>query len=94
MKKEFKLLPPLMPNYITYEVPARRREDGFNPDANKIPITELTQSEAEEYGELMKQAFIEHWGKRAIEAVAADHPIPPKDRVRTTFGKTEPPPNY
>jgi hypothetical protein len=61
MEKTFKLRPPIMPNFITYEVPERSKQDGFNPDANKIPITDLSREEAEAYGELMKQAFLEHW---------------------------------
>lgn len=64
MEKKFKMLPPMMPNFISYEVPARPRQEGFNPDANKIPITDLSEEEAEAYGELMKQTFIEHWNKK------------------------------
>jgi hypothetical protein len=94
MKLEFKLLPPLMPNFISYEIPVGKRQDGFNLDANKIPITELTQSQAEEYGELMKQTFIEHWGRRAMQNILPEPPQPPEDRIYTRFGKTNPPPNF
>lgn len=78
-----------MPNFIHYEIPAGKKQDGFKPSNNVIPITELTQSEAAEYGELMKQAFIEHWGRKAMEAVV---PKPPEDRIRHTFKATTPPP--
>lgn len=92
MKKEFKLLPPTMPNFIRYEAPVGRRQDGFNPEHNVIPITELTQSEATAYGELMKQTFIDHWSKKAIEAIP---PVPPSDRTRYSLSQTTPkPPNY
>ena len=38
MEKKFKMLPPMMPNFISFEVKARPRQEGFNHDANKIPI--------------------------------------------------------
>lgn len=60
MEKKFKLLPPLMPNFIRYERPARPRQEGLN-QSEGIPISELSEQEAIEYGELMKQTFIEHW---------------------------------
>jgi hypothetical protein len=61
MKKSFELLPPMMPNFISYKIPPRPRQEGFNADGNKLPIEELSKDEAEEYGELMKQTFIQHW---------------------------------
>lgn len=61
MKKEFKLLPPMMPNFIRYEIPAGQRQDGIKIEGNTIPVRDPSKEEAEEYGELMKQAFIEHW---------------------------------
>lgn len=93
MTKEFRLLPPQMPNFIRYEAPVGKRQDGFDPDKNVIPITELTQSEAVAYGELMKQAFIEHWEKKAMDNIKPEPPEPPKDRMYTRTWKTEPPPN-
>jgi len=53
MEKKIKLLPPAnMQNHIRIE----------NNSAT-IPITELSEVEAEEYGELIKQTFIAHWKK-------------------------------
>jgi hypothetical protein len=59
MEKKIKLLPPMMPNFIGVETPPRPRQEGFQ-EGIKIRVSELTDAEAEEYGELMKQAFIEH----------------------------------
>ncbi len=61
MNKSFKLLPPMMPNFISYEIPARTRQEGFKADANKISISDLSKEEAEQYAELMKQTFLIHW---------------------------------
>jgi hypothetical protein len=60
MERKFKLLPPSMPNFVFYEVVPKPREGGFSSN-NKFSITDLTEEEAEEFGELMKQTFIEHW---------------------------------
>ncbi len=61
MEKKFKMLPPMMPNFLPYESAPRPRQEGFNPENNRISVSELSEEEAIEYGELMKQAFIEHW---------------------------------
>ena len=53
MEKKFKVMPPHMPNYIRLE-----------NDKALIPVADLTKDEAEEFGELMKQTFIEHWKKQ------------------------------
>lgn len=48
-----------MPNFISIETPPRPRGVGLQ-ESPKIRVCELTIEEAEEYGELMKQAFINH----------------------------------
>jgi len=63
MTKSFKLLPPSMPNFISYEVPPRPRSDGISFD-NKIPVSDLSQQEAKAYSELMAEEFMKHWRKR------------------------------
>ena len=50
-----------MPNFITYEVPAGQRQDGFNPNSNTIPVEMLDENAANKYAEEMKEAFINHW---------------------------------
>lgn len=57
----------MMPNFIFQEMPVRQRQEGFNADAGKIPITDLTEIEAEEFGELMKQTFIKHWRNKKAQ---------------------------
>lgn len=56
MTKSFQLHPPLMPNFI--KVGYKNSENAL------IPITDLTEEEAQEYGELIKQTFIQHHKKR------------------------------
>ena len=60
MEKKFELLPPSMPNFATFKKEKQLRQDGFKVDGG-FPIKNFTREEAEEYGELMKQAFIKHW---------------------------------
>jgi len=66
MKKTFDLLPPMMPNFIFYDVPAQPRQAGFN-EKPKISVIDLSEEEAVEYGELMKKTFIEHWRSKKFK---------------------------
>lgn len=59
MERKVKLLPPMMPNFISIEIHPRPRQEGLQ-EGYKIRVCELTNDEAVEYGELMKQTFIEH----------------------------------
>jgi hypothetical protein len=59
MEYKVKLQPPIMPNFISIETPPRPRNEGLQ-ESYKIRVCELTKDEAEKYGELMKQAFIQH----------------------------------
>lgn len=62
MKKKFEIIPPIMPNYVRFRMPPGKRQDGFqSKPGSQMPITDFSKEEAEEFGELMKQAFIEHW---------------------------------
>lgn len=63
MEKKLKILPPIMPNFARFEQKVGQRQDGFK-EPQGIDIKDFTQQEAEEYGELMKQTFIEHWKKK------------------------------
>ncbi len=64
MQRTIKLLPPTMPNFVFMEMPPVSKQDGIDFDRGKISITDFTKEEAEEYGELMKQTFIQHWQNR------------------------------
>lgn len=72
MEKKIKLLPPMMPNFISMEMPAGLKQDGLNIERGKLSITDLTKEEAEEYGELMKQEFIKHWSNK-VHAVKLNY---------------------
>lgn len=52
MEMKFKVLPPTMPNYVR-----------LSDDKSLVAIENFSQDEAEQFGELMKQTFIEHWEK-------------------------------
>lgn len=63
MEKKFKILPPTMPNFVRFEMPAGEKQDGIKLDEG-YDIANFTREEAEQYGELMKSEFIKHWVKR------------------------------
>lgn len=67
MTKEFKLQMISMPNFINYEMPPVKRQDGFKPEGNAIPVGSLSEDEAKEYAEEMKEAFLSHWAKKSKE---------------------------
>ncbi len=60
MEKKFKILPPMMPNFVRFKKEAGLRQDSIKFDQD-FPISNFTKEEAEEYGEFMKQTFIAHW---------------------------------
>jgi hypothetical protein len=60
MEKKIELLPPSMPNFVRFQLPATLRQEGFK-QSEAISVKDFTREEAEEYGELMKQTFIKHW---------------------------------
>ena len=60
MNKIFEILPPTMPNFVKFKKEAALKQDGFKVDEG-FPIEKFSKFEAEEYGELMKNTFIEHW---------------------------------
>jgi hypothetical protein len=61
MEKKIKMLPPLMPNFLPMAMAIHTPGEGT---LGRIPVGELSEEEAIEYGELMKQSFIEHWRKK------------------------------
>ena len=63
MEKRFEVLPPTMPNFIRFKQAAGLRQDGFKVD-NGFDIANFTQQEAEEFADLMRQTFIEHYANR------------------------------
>lgn len=49
-----------MPNFLTYKTPPGLKQDGFK-EAPSIPVGTLTKSQAAEYAEEMRKAFLAHW---------------------------------
>lgn len=64
MEKSFKVVLPKMPNFIRFEKKANLKQDGFKGDEG-FDIKDLTEKEALEFAELMKQAFLEHHKQRS-----------------------------
>jgi len=71
MERKVKLLPPIMPNFISIETPPRSRQEGLN-DSYKFSVSELSNEEAVEYGELMKQTFVEHHKEHVARVAKID----------------------
>ena len=63
MEKSFEILPPTMPNFVRFEKPDGLKQDGFKIDEG-YDIINFTEEEANEYAELMRKTFIEHWKQR------------------------------
>ena len=63
MEKNFKLIVSMMPNHITIDIGDRY------PGAQtaSIPINSLSEAEAIEYGEAMKNEFLKHWKVKTEE---------------------------
>lgn len=66
MEKRFEILPPIMPNFVQFKNKAGLKQDGFKVN-DGFDIADFTQQEAEEYAELMRQTFLEHYAKRKQE---------------------------
>lgn len=60
VEKTIKVKMVSMPNFLNVEMPPRPRQEGFQP-GHTIPVGDLTEAEANEYAEEMKQAFLDHW---------------------------------
>jgi hypothetical protein len=63
MKKEFKIIPPNMPNFVRFENAPVEREQGFKSDEG-FDIVNFTEKEALEFAQLMHNEFYDHWQKR------------------------------
>ena len=64
MNKTVKILPPKMPNFYRIDDgKVGKKQDGLIPK-NCYPIESLTEDEAEEYGQMMKDEFLKHWNKK------------------------------
>lgn len=64
MEKKFKIAPPSMPNFVRFEVPPGKREDGVKFEQG-FAISDFTHEEAIEYAELMRVTFMAHWANKA-----------------------------
>jgi len=63
MEKRFEVLPPRMPNFVRFKHEAGLRQDGFKVN-DGFDIADFTQQEAEEFADLMRQTFMEHYANR------------------------------
>jgi hypothetical protein len=57
MKRQVDIKPPMMPNFARFE---------SNQNAC-IDIADFTREEAEQYADLMRDAFMKHWEKRKAQ---------------------------
>lgn len=61
MKHSFEIIPPTVPDFVQIELPPVKRQEGFNPDAGKLPLSELSEGQANEYCDLYKEIFMAKW---------------------------------
>jgi hypothetical protein len=63
MKKLFEVLPPSMPNFVRFKKEHQLKQDGFKVDEG-FDIANFTEQEANDYADLMRSTFIQHWKDR------------------------------
>lgn len=69
-----RLLPPTMINFIRFETPAGKRQDGLK-DGFGIGVEELDESEAKAYAQLMSDTFLAHWKEKRTRFCAEQKTI-------------------
>lgn len=57
MKKNIRLLMPIMVNFIKIELPGRR-------ETPTMPVSALTREEAEAYSKELAETFLKHWEEK------------------------------
>ena len=67
MEIKFNIVPPVMPESIQYQTPEGTRQQGIDFNAGKILVSHLTDEQAAEYAELMKQEFLKHHLNRKLK---------------------------
>ena len=65
MEKKFKVLPPTMPNFVRFETPAGKKQDGFKT-GQVYDIANFTEEEAISFADLMREEFLNHWKRRKM----------------------------
>jgi hypothetical protein len=63
MKRQVELLPPLMPNFAL-KADYLEKEDESD---SFYDIADFTKDEAEQYADLMRDAFMKHWEQRKAQ---------------------------
>lgn len=58
-----KLVMPMMPNFLSIQMPPGRREDGFK-EGPKISVADLSDEQVEQFISLWGEAFREHVAKK------------------------------
>lgn len=66
MEFQLKLKMPLPQNFIIFEMPPGQRQDGIK-ELPGIDIVQLSEEQAEQYAEELKQHFLAHYRKRKKE---------------------------
>jgi len=61
MKKQLEIQPPIMPDTFSYKNPTELPKGVSMQKYPNIPIELLKESEAIEFGEMMRDEFIKHW---------------------------------
>lgn len=68
MEIKFKLLPPIMPNFLKYEAPSGNLRAEIN-GVTSIAVSDLTAEQAKQYGQLMADEFFRHWQIKVAQKV-------------------------
>lgn len=69
MKYQVKIAMPIMPNFLRFEQPHGKRQEGFK-ESPGVPVSQLTGAEVEQFIDEWGDAFRAHVDRRREEAVS------------------------
>ncbi len=61
---KIKMKPPVMPNNVFIDPVKCNINVGFRPVFGKIVVKDLTEKQANEFADLMRNTFMKHWKKQ------------------------------
>lgn len=61
MEKKVLIIAPTFPDYIRYTLPQKPKSAGFDAEAGQMAVGGLTEREANEYADLVKETFLNTW---------------------------------
>ena len=61
MRNDYKFVVPNMPDWIMFPEPVYRLDRDSLVQRISVPVGDLSEAEAEEYAQMLKEKFMKHW---------------------------------